>query len=61
MLNMLILIVLHINVLLVKHNPSQILVHVHSNILVALHIPVDVRPNVQPLYTSTVRVNNVGH
>lgn len=55
MLNMLILIVLHINVLLVKHNPSQILVHVHLNILVALHMPVDVRPNVQPLYVYGTR------
>lgn len=55
MLNMLILIVFHINILLVKHNPSQISVHVHSNILVALHMPVDVRPNVQPLYVYGTR------
>lgn len=52
MLNILILIR---NVLLVKHNQSQILVHVHSNILVALHMPVDVRPNVQPLYVYGTR------
>lgn len=57
MLNMLILIVLHINVLLVKHNPSQILVHVHVNILVALHMPVDAQ--MFNLFTSKVRVNNV--
>lgn len=59
MLNMLILIVLHINVLLVKHNPSQILVHVHLNILVTLHMPVDVQ--MFNLFPPTVRVNNVGH
>lgn len=54
MLNILILIR---NVLLVKHNPSQILVHVHVNILVALHIPVDAQ--MFNLFTSKVRVNNV--